>query len=150
MSAQNPSPTTGAEQEHPSPHRNSAPLLALWSGLLLAPTAYFIEMSVETPLLSQTCYPRDEPLQGELLATAHLVLAVDVVTLMLTLAGFFIAWRTWHRTAAEKPGGRERVLASGDGRSRFMAMGGMLGSAMMAIAVLYVLLNHLILRECGL
>ena len=41
-------------------------------------------------------------------------------------------------------------MASGEGRSRFMAMSGMLASALVAIAVGYSVLLHLLLRECGL
>lgn len=148
MTAQDVSPARG-DQDHPSPHREKTSLLALWTGLALAPLAWFVQLAIETPLLSQACYPRDEPYQGALPGLSLVMLAVDAVSLAVAVAGFIVAWRTWRRTAREKPGKGERLLASGDGRSRFMAMAGMLTSGLVATAMLYVGVTHLLLRGCG-
>lgn len=143
------SPAAG-DQEHPSPHRSNTSLLRLWSGLLLAPAAWFLQLCVDTPLLSQACYPRDEPYTGALPALMPAVLLVDAVALAAVLASLAIAWRNWLHTRREKAGRTHRVLASGDGRSRFMAMAGMLTSGLVATAVLYIGLVHLLLSGCGL
>jgi hypothetical protein len=148
MTAQDAPPARG-DQDHPSPHREKASLLALWTGLALAPLTWFVQLSIETPLLSQACYPRDEPYQGALPGLSLVMLAVDAISLVLALAGLFVAWRTWRRTSREKPGKGRRLLASGDGRSRFMAMAGILTSGLVVTAMVYVGVTHLLLRGCG-
>jgi hypothetical protein len=142
-------PAGRGDQEHPSPHRERTSLLALWTGLALAPLAWFIQLSIETPLLSQACYPRDEPYQGALPGLSLVVLAVDAISLVVAVVGLLVAWRTWRRTAHEVPGKGARLLASGDGRSRFMAMAGILASGLVVTAMLYVGVTHLLLRGCG-
>lgn len=140
----------GSDPAHPSPHRGKVSLIALWTGLLLAPLAWLAQLTIETPLLSQACYPRDEPHQGPLPGLLHLVSLVDALTLVVVIAGFVVAWLSWRRTAGERPGDGHRLMSSGDGRSRFMAMMGMLGSGIVAMAVVYIAGVHLILRGCGL
>lgn len=148
MTAQD-APGQRGDQEHPSPHRGNVSLLALWSGLMLAPGMWFLALSIETPLLSQACYPRDEPRLGPLPMLSTVVLVVDLVSLAAALIGFVIAWRTWHKTKQEKPGPGQNLIASGEGRSRFMAMAGMLTSALIGITMTYNGVLHLLLRECG-
>jgi hypothetical protein len=149
MSAEQAAASAG-DQEHPSPHRGQASLLALWTGLALAPFAWFVQLALETPLLSQACYPRDQPYAGALTGLAATLMAIDVATLLFTVVGFLVALRSWRHTAAEKAGRGKTLLSSGDGRSRFMAMSGMLVSALIGFAVLYVALSHALLPECGL
>jgi hypothetical protein len=136
--------------EHPSPHRTHASLLTLWLGLLLAPAAWFLALAIDTPLLSQACYPRDIALAGSLPVLMPIVLAVDVATLLVTVFAGFLAWRNWRRTSGEKEGGGGRLFSSGDGRTRFMAMAGMITCGLIFLAVLYAILTHALLPECGL
>jgi hypothetical protein len=148
MTAQD-APAGRGDQEHPSPHRGNVSLAALWSGLLLAPSAWFLQLAIDTPVLSQACYPRDEPYRGVVPHLSELVMVVDALTLAACIGSFLLAWRNWRRTAREKPGKGARLMGSGDGRSRFMAMSGMLASGLVATAVLYIGIAHLLLRECG-
>jgi len=142
--------TTQADQEHPSPHRDKTSPLALFTGLLLAPLAWFIQLCIETPLLSARCYPHEQPFSGPVPEISAWVLLVDALTLLLTICSFAVSWRSWCRTHREKPGDRERLLGSGDGRTRFMAMSGMLSSGLITVAVVYISMLHIVLRECGL
>jgi hypothetical protein len=138
-----------AHTEHPAPHRAHASLLALWTGLMLAPGAWFIALAVETPLLSQACYPGDVAFVGALPDLHPLVLAVDAVTLAVVAFAALVAWRAWRRTAGEKSGDGHRLMASGDGRTRFMAMSGLITSGIVGMAVLYTLIAHAMLPGCG-
>lgn len=138
------------DDEHPSPHRAHASSLTLWLGLMLAPAAWFIELMIDTPLLSQACYPRDVALTGSLPSLMPIVLAVDVATLLVTVFAGFLAWRNWRRTSAEKVGGGGRLFSTGDGRTRFMAMAGMVTCGLMFLAVAYAGMTHALLPECGL
>jgi hypothetical protein len=138
------------DSEHPSPHRARAAPLTLWLGLLLAPAAWFVELAIDMPLLSHACYPGDVALAGRLPVLMPIVLAVDLATLLVTVVAAFLAWRNWRRTAGEKSCGGGRVFSTGDGRTRFMAMAGMITCGLVCLAVLYTALTHALLPECGL
>jgi cytochrome c oxidase subunit 3 len=78
------------------------------------------------------------------------VLAVDAAALAATAIAGFVAWRNWRRTSGEKAGGGQGLLESGDGRTRFMAMAGMLTCGVIGVAILYIGMCHAALPECGL
>ena len=40
---------------HPAPHRAKASLASLWIGLLLAPAAWFLQLTIDTALLGNAC-----------------------------------------------------------------------------------------------
>jgi hypothetical protein len=136
--------------EHPAPHRQNVSLATLWIGLMVAPGAWFLQLVIDTSLLSHACYPHDVPLMGTLPSLMPLVLGVDAAALLAALLAGIVAWRNWRHTVHEKSGGGHRVLASGDGRTRFMAMAGMLTCGLVGVAIVYTGVYHVLLRECGL
>lgn len=142
-------PSGSQDFEHPAPQRANASLLALWTALALGPAAWFLQLAIETPLLSSACYPHDVPFVGALPDVRPVILWVDVVALAIVGFSAFVAWRTWRRTAGEKTGDGHRLMASGDGRTRFMAMSGLIANGMVGMAMVYTVLTHALLRGCG-
>ncbi|MBE7940905.1 MULTISPECIES: hypothetical protein [Ramlibacter] len=134
---------------HAAPHRDRTSAWALGAGLVLGPAAFFLQMAVAVPLLSNGCDLGWEPRVGAIPGLHGLALAVDVVALVLVVCSAAIAAGAWRRTAGEKPGGGHRLLGSGDGRTRFMAMAGLIANLIVGAAVLYVLLAHALLTVCG-
>lgn len=126
------------ENGHPAPARGRVPLSALWFGFVGAPAAWTVQTLVNTPLSAHSCYPRLTPLgtptTGGLRGIAF---AVSLVALVVCVAATAVAWRTWKRTREEhqqRTGrGREHepgsaLLETGEGRTRFMALAGVLTS----------------------
>ena len=144
------SPDVARHTDHPAPHRQKASLRSLWIGLLLGPAAWFLQLTIDTALLGNACDLANAPAAAGAGSVLAFVLAMDVFALLLTAVAAMVAWRNWRRAAAEQPGGGHALLASGAGRTRFMAMAGLLTCALIALAVVYSLASHLILRECGL
>lgn len=142
-------PQAARHTEHPAPHRAQASLLSLWVGLALGPLAWFLQLMIDTAILGNVCDTGTVPRAGGLGSVQPIVLAVDAVTLLLVIVAAVVAWRTWRRTAREQAGDSHDLLASGTGRTRFMAMAGLLTCALMALAVVYIGAGHLLLRECG-
>jgi len=136
--------------EHPAPHRAKASLWSLWVGLLLAPVAWYVQLTIDTALLGNACDAANTPHASGMASVLAMVLATDVAALALTALAAMFAWRNWHRTSREQAGGGHQLLASGAGRTRFMAMAGLLTCGLIALAVVYSLASHLLLRECGL
>ena len=95
---------------------------ALWLGVLLGPAAALVALEVSYVLVQRACA------SGQLLPV-HL----SFLGCLLAAAGAgVVAWREWGRWGARiasAQGGRE-------GRSRFLALLGMLSSAIFALTIL--------------
>ena len=60
-----------------------------------------------------------------------------------------VALLGWRATQAEKSGGAESALQTGEGRSRFMAAAGMLSAAGFVIAILFNLAEYAFTPGCA-
>lgn len=127
--------------EHPSPHRGRVSVTALLVALAAGPAAWVAQLMLGYGLSSYACFPGDQPWEqapppgwgGERPA----LIAINLVCLALALAGFWIALGAWRRVRGEKEGGVTHLLTRGEGRSRFLALCGMLDCAVFAIAILF-------------
>lgn len=139
----------GTSHPHPAPQRHDVNRWWMWVCLALPPAVWFLQLTLANVLTSQACFPADMPLQQPRMNVVPWVVGCDLVVLVAALAGGFVGWRNWQRTAGEKPGGGHHLLESGDGRTRFMAMSGMLTSGIVLVASIYALLSHLTVPWCG-
>lgn len=118
-------------QPHPAPHRARVRAWSLWFAIAGAPLAWLMQLVVNAVLAGNACYPHDVPLaQPAWPQLLQVSAGVEVVALLICLAAGATAWRNWRRSHAEAPGDGHQAVASGDGRTRFMAMVGMLCSAL--------------------
>jgi hypothetical protein len=122
---------------HPAPAGHRVALGALWFGLFGAPLVWSIQLMLNYGLVAYSCFPgsepRSTPLFGGLRTT---VLIAGVVALAIALAAGVTAWRSWRATRHEHPGGQEYLLEAGEGRTRFMALAGMLVSGLFVLGVI--------------
>jgi hypothetical protein len=109
-------------------------LRALWVGLLLAPTAFLINLEVAYALVPTACSTRNE-------LPVHLV---HLACLMLTLYGLLTARRCWKAVGATWPGEEGDPLA----RSRFMAGIGVLMSVFVALVIVADWIPSFMLNPC--
>jgi hypothetical protein len=110
-------------------------LLALWSGLLLPPFAWFLHQQLSYMLVLWACA------SGRQFAL-HLV---TVAMLLLAGAGSFMAWRSWQRTGRDGPDKAGGMLP----RRRFMAVGGLLSSGMFFLVILAQGIPSFLLSACA-
>jgi formate hydrogenlyase subunit 3/multisubunit Na+/H+ antiporter MnhD subunit len=137
-------------QQHPSPHRHRVPGWAVWFGLLGAPLAWSLQELVNVSLAGYACFPHDTPLAAPLWPNlVGIAMGVDVVALVACVAAGLAAFYSWRRSREEKPGDAGQLLGSGDGRTRFMAMAGMMTSMLFLIATLLAILNLAGVPPCG-
>ena len=134
---------------HPSPGRHQVSLTALWFGLFAAPAVWSLQLLLLYPVVAHACFPRDRPLSVPVRSTDPVVLLVSVVALAVAAAAGLIALRSWRTTRAEHHAGEELLLETGEGRSRFMALGGMLLSGLFLFGIVLNGLPFLLLRPCG-
>lgn len=137
-------------QEHPSPHRDRVARWAVWFGLLGAPIAWSLQELVNVSLAGNACYPHDTPLSSPLWTNlTGLALWVEAAALLVCVAAGLAALQTWRQSRSEKPGDAHRLLGSGDGRTRFMAMAGIMTSLLFLIGTALATLNLAAVPACG-
>lgn len=109
-------------------------IAALWFAVLAGPLAWMLGLNAEYGLVRVAC-AKDSMLY------LH---AVSVLTLLLALAGGWVAWREWRRTGREWPGEGGGTIA----RSRFMVALGLLGNALFALTILAQWSANFFLNPC--
>lgn len=135
--------------EHPSPHRARTRPAALLYGLAAAPLAWGVGQLVSATLAQEACFPGVEPLATPAFGNLHgLHATVLAVTLLVTASAAMIALGAWRATRNEQPGDRHALLSIGEGRSRFMAIAGLLTSAGFFAATLFSLPALLFVPAC--
>jgi hypothetical protein len=123
---------------HPSPHRQRVGAVAMWFCILGAPAAWSLQQLINAPLFAHGCYPKDVPLAEPIWTNARSVaLGIEAAAIAICIAAGLMAWRNWRRTRAEKEGSGHHLMESGDGRSRFMAMVGLICSGLFLLATIF-------------
>ena len=104
------------------------------------------ELRADRPRLLSGSEPRATPFFGGLWT---LVLVVSLAALAVAAAAGGTAWRSWRTTRAERPGGPEHLLESGAGRTRFMALAGLLLSGLFFLGVMMAAIPLFLVPPCG-
>jgi hypothetical protein len=134
------SPTTSGPEQgvHPSPHRDRVSPWAMWFCILGAPVAWSVQQLVNAPLFAHGCYPKDAPLALPIWSNAGSVaLTVELIAIAVCVVAGLLAWRNWGRTRGEKEGSGHHLMEAGDGRTRFMAMVGLICSGLFLLATIF-------------
>jgi hypothetical protein len=134
--------------EHPAPARDRVALGGLWFGFLAGPLGWTVQTLVDSAVASHGCFPRLSPVSTPTVGGLRgIVFGVSLAAIALCVAGAAVAWRDWTRTRAEHHGGSGKakehaqptaLLETGEGRTRFMALAGVLVS----LTFLIVTIGH--------
>jgi len=148
-----------AEAGHPAPERAHVRTAVLWFGLFGGPAAWSIQTLVNLPLASHACYPQLFPLDAP--ATGGLrgiVFVVSILALLVSAAAAVSAWRAWRLTRHEhqQSSGKANehrteaaALETGEGRTRFMALAGLLTSMTFLLVSLVHLSTVFLVSPCA-
>lgn len=136
---------------HPSPHRDRVGLVPLFVGLWAAPAAWSGQLIVNYALASYACYPRYVPQHHVIAGWGGIwwgLLAINIAAILVAAAGAAVALRSWFATRHEHPGHVGHVLETGMGRSRFLALLGILTSVGFLVAVVFDTIVLLVVPLC--
>ena len=123
----------GKTQARDGTGRNTG-LLALWTGVLLAPMAFLSNLQVNYTLTQKLC-------PGGHTSLLHLM---TIIFLLIAACGGLIAWRNWGRA------GRVLPDESGDNitRNRFLAALGLMISALSFLIIVAQWIPQFIFYPC--
>jgi hypothetical protein len=135
--------------KHPAPHRRRIGLAALFFGLAAAPAAWNAQLLISFALSAHACYPRDVPLTLPVWSGLWgLLIAIDIAGILLAIAGGLVSVRCWRLTFDEAPGSVHHLLDVGQGRTRFLAMCGILASVLFALGLLFATAADFVVPLC--
>jgi len=149
---------SGAREEHPAPARQLVSRGAIWFGLVGGPAAWSVQTLVNLPVASHGCFPRLYPL-----ATADgynvqgIAFVVSIAALIVCLTALLIASRSWRRTREEqhdasgeanRHSAQVSALETGEGRTRFMALAGLLTSGTFTLVSAVHLVTVFLVGPC--
>ena len=152
------SPRAAAGAGHPAPARGHVTPRALWFGLFGAPAAWSVQTLVDLPLVAHSCFPRLYPLRSPLLGGLRgIAFVVGLAAVAVCVAATAVAWQSWRRTRGEHQEGSGRgrehapssaLLETGEGRTRFMALSGVLAGVTFLIASVAQTATILLVGPC--
>jgi hypothetical protein len=136
---------------HPAPKRHAMRAHEGFFALFGGPLAWFLQLNVGFALASQPCFRDGErtlapPWNPDW--TWSSMIAATVVGCAIALLATLISWRAYARTADEEAGDHRHVLEAGSGRTRFLALWGVLLGAGAAIAIALTIVAFLVLPRC--
>jgi hypothetical protein len=126
------------EGTHPAPHRRNASPLALGFGLAAAPLAWVAQTIIGYALASYTCFPGDTPRAAPLFAhTRSILLALNAAAIIVAVLGAAVAYASWSATKQERARRPRDIVDVGEGRTRFLAICGLLTSIGFLVATIF-------------
>lgn len=141
---------TATSSAHPAPAAHAVADAALWFGLFGAPAAWSLQLLFNYAMVAHSCYPADNPRSTPLSGSVwSLVLVAGVVAAGLALGAGATAWRTWRGTRKEREGDHGALLETGEGRTRFMAVAGLLLSGVFLYGIVLNLVPLFLVPPCG-
>jgi hypothetical protein len=137
--------------EHPSPHRGRIGLVSQLFCLAAPPIAWTAHLTANFIIVDRRCFPDSVALAGLPVERDSPLFAYgpSAIALLVCLISVAIAYGNWRRTRDEKAGPRERLVDVGEGRSRFMALCGVLFGVGFAVATIFDSLFLFGGRTCG-
>ncbi len=136
---------------HPAPARGRVRLGGVFFGLIGGPAAWVTQLIVNYGLASYSCFPRIRPSPYGLPGWHGIwggLLAINLVAVAVTVAAAWISFRDWHTTRGEHPGHSPHALDAGEGRTRFLALVGIMTALGFVAAIVFDTVALLAVPQC--
>jgi hypothetical protein len=135
--------------KHPAPERGNASLWSLSFSLAAPPLSWSLQSIVGYGIYSEACYPGDTPRTMPLLPGMWgLLLMLNVAALVIGVIAISVAYRNWNATRRETGGDSQHLIERGEGRTRFVAMWGLLLGSGFVVATVFSSVALLISPLC--
>ncbi len=141
-----------ALSHHPAPQRERVGAFASAFGLLGGPGAWFVQLCAGFAMSSWPCFPMDQRRSSPLDGYGWTHAAIDIIcvaAVVTALAAAYTGWRLLQLTRAEMRGDHRHLMDTGTGRTRFLALWGLVGGTGFAVAAALTGIALFILPRCG-
>lgn len=129
--------------------RAKVALGSLWFGILGAPMAWISLELISYILTTAVCDTNNQSaLSKHSLKVWYYLLPISVVAGIIALSAVMIAMHNWRKTRNEKSGSAHKLLEVGEGRTRFLAMFGLLSSIGFIVALLFSAITLFLMPLC--
>jgi hypothetical protein len=144
--------TARGTSPHPSPHRARVGSPALLFAFGAAPAAWLLQLVVNFGLAIHPCFPqavaRTEPLAASS-SDRPALLIVNLLAIAVALLGSGLSWRYWRGTRSEAGGATPQALGAGEGRTRFVAVCGLMAGAGFLVAIVFGTISLFMVPLCA-
>jgi hypothetical protein len=134
--------------ESSPPREQRGRRMALWFGLFGAPALWSVQLMSGFAVSAHGCFPQSVPLTSATVGVRAIVTLISVVAAAGAVAAGLIAHASW-QGARDAASGSERAKLDGrQERIRFMALGGMMMSALFLFAILLSFVSIAVVSPC--
>ena len=137
---------------HPAPKRHAVRLHESFFALFGGPIAWFVQLNVGFALASQPCFRNGErTVMPQWMPdwTWEAMIALMILACAVALLAALVSWRAWARTGDEAAGDHRHVLEVGSGRTRFLALWGVVLGTGSALATALTAVAFFFLPRCA-
>jgi HAMP domain-containing protein len=146
--------TIGSHAEHPAPARHKVDISLLAFGLMGAPIIWGVHFLANVTIASRAC--ASTAVTSPSASTHAALLAIDAVAALVALAALFVSIQAWRATRHEGADTRAQgttpehhAAEVGEGRTRFIALGGIMMSIVFFVAILFDTFAAIVVTTCG-
>jgi hypothetical protein len=138
---------TGADPRlHP---RERAPISRLAFGLLAGPVGWALHLLVNTSIAGQYCAGASMTAEASASdATLSTIFLIDLIAIVLAIAGGYVAFEIWEKTAKGAQRHTDRITLAGEDRTRFLAFCGLLTSTLFGLALIFDAVGAMVGPPC--
>jgi hypothetical protein len=136
---------------HPAPKAGALGLVEGFFAVFAGPLAWFVQLTAGFALAAQPCFSSSDAHAATRVAawTEATLIALVIAAGVVALAATFVAWRAYQRAEDEAGGDHRHVMEVGAGRTRFLALWGVILGAGSALATSFTAVAILVLPRCG-
>ncbi len=137
------------DRPHPAPHRHAVSFALLVLALVATPCLWGVRLVTNYALDSHFCFPGDarrNAVPGWVWPT---LLGIDVLVLLLAVAATLISYRNYQATRTELAAPCAPLIEIGEGRTRFLALWGLMIGVGFVVAMLFDLVALWVVPACG-
>jgi hypothetical protein len=137
---------------HPAPHAHRVSSGESFFGLFGGPLAWVVQLYGGYALASQPCFragSRAAAPPPELIWTKPAMIGLTIIAVVVSLAALGVSMRAFNRTRDETHGGTHHVMEVGAGRTRFLALWGIVLGAGFAVAAAITAVAFIAVPRCA-
>ena len=138
------------DSAHPAPHRDRVKSAELLFATLAPPLAWSLHLVANYAFASYSCFPDGTPQAVPSFSGLRLLLVtIDVVSMAVAVIAVIISYRNWNTISEEMSESQSPMMETGEGRTRFVAIWGLLIGVGFFVAVAFDFVGLWILKPCG-